>query len=416
VSRQESIILDIGSDYIAALRVGGGRDFLPENRAIRSFPEGFRNGAVVNLDQATRSLDSLLAELFRETADAMSKIKPKLNVNVVVGNPESKVFTYSSSIYFHGSSRSIQSQDVRAVIEQTRGVATLPLCEHILQSFPVSFVVNDIEGVKDPVGLDGSRLGVTLKILTMHFEEFKNIQKALDHAEIEAEAFYPKILTSSHAILTDQEKEEGALVIDIDHGSTFCTLWNHGEIVDSRALPLGDSFLVMEIAKEWSLNEKDAKKVKERYSSMNEALDFGDELIPLIIKGGEEKCTIRRQEFHEKFLAMSRKWLAILNEQLDGFVQETRCFYPSYVFLGSGVVSDHFLEFLNQQIGMNARVGVTRCIEAPQEILLNQSLIPSLGLLGWLREEEALTTRISGPQTLLQKTVGTARNWFSNYF
>ena len=192
--RQTEVVIYLGTQKAVAVEalLGHGEPRVLRH-AVEKNPDGFDKGMVTNLEKAATTLEKLLAKLAPERNEEFTPF-------VVLGNSKLKTYTFSSSQYYQGFQRVVSSQEIRSVVAQTRSVATLPLSEFVLQAIPDSFIVNDLEGVTNPQGLEAHRLGVRLKIYTMNFQEFKNIGRAFEAAEINIKGFFPKFLTVSEAV------------------------------------------------------------------------------------------------------------------------------------------------------------------------------------------------------------------------
>lgn len=368
-------------------------------------PDGFENGLVTHLEKASHTLEALAASL-----------PLRGPVFIVLGNAKLRTYQFSSSQYFQGLKRTITPYEVRSVVAQTRAVATLPLTEFVLQAFPESFLVDDMADVRNPLGLAAQRLGVQLKIFTMDFQAFRNISRAFEVAEIDVKGYLPKMLTLSEAVLTDEEKDEGALLVDFDEDGTSLTLWKNGFLKNSRVLPVGGKALSAALAGEWQIELRDAEKVKEKYASLASGLEFADELIPLVGRSGKNHYPVHRKTFHEKFLEAAKDWLKQIIEETEAFTREEKMLFPHLIFAGRETSWDGFLEFVEKQFSLHARTAATRKMEAPHELLVDPTLPAALGMYHWLaqcgREQEQLTE----PQGLFEKTFASARDWFSAYF
>ncbi|MDD5217003.1 MAG: hypothetical protein PHN49_02250 [Candidatus Omnitrophica bacterium] len=384
--------------------------------SVRFYPEGFNNGLVANLERAMYSIESLIQTLLSQVNSGVSKWHPGISVYVVLGNAKLKTFSFASSLCFQGFQKTIAPSDVSSVIDQTKSVATLPLSEHVLQTLPISFIVNDLEDIRDPLGLEAQRIGVRLKIFTMSFHDFKNISKVFETAEIEVQGYYPKTLTASSAILNKQERDEGGILIDISHHATFIILWKKNEIINTKVLEIGDRYLIDQIGKEWEIDYQDADRVKDRFGSLEMNLTFGDELIPLLMRDGKESLQVHRQTFHQKFLEHAKCWLEMILREAGQFASEERLYHPRYVFTGSGSSMDGFLEFLQKQFMLEGRIGHARRIEAAQDVLVNPALAGALGMLSWIAYEETERNNLYQPRGFFRKTLANARDWFSTYF
>lgn len=414
--KENFVVLCLGFRQIIALKGEVKGEVRLLDYKVFKDPAGFQNGLVSNLEKASQTIENVISDLLAET-DGQSILQRKaISVYVVLGNAKVKSYTYSSSKYFQAARRNVSSHDIQEVIDQTRSVATLPLSEFILQVIPVSFTVNDLNGVVDPIGLEAERLGVTLKIFTMEFESFRNILKVFELAEIDVKGYFPRTLTASQAILTKQEKHDGALLIDIGDEATFLTYWRKGELVHSHLINIGTIYLAQQISKEWQIELDDADKVLRSYGSMSQIIDFGDELIPLIVRNGQNGLPIQRQDFHRKYLELTEEWLGLVLREAENFSREERFFHPRYVFTGEGACFDGFLEFLQNKFQLYARLGHSHQIHASHELLVNPSMTAALGMLSWMGSEEASRTELAKRRGVIQKTLQGAKNWFSTYF
>lgn len=373
-------------------------------------PDGFQNGLVTNLEAAVNSIEDILERIY--PARGVRQIA----AYVVLGNSRLSTYSFSSSQYYQGFRRSISPHEVRSVIQQTRSVATLPLSEFILQAVPESFLINDMPGIRNPLGLEAHRLGVNLKIFTMLFQEFKNVANAFEAADIRVKGFFPKILTTSEAVLTEREKEEGVLVVDIADDMTQLVLWKGGCLAGTRVLPMGGKYLTQQIADRWKIEYHDAERVKERFSSLESEARFGDELIPLVDRNGTTPHTVRRQEYQEVFLGLARDWMAKIIDEVDRFAEEHKLLYPHFVYTGGGTSLEGFLEFLQRGFSHGGRIGCTRMMEAPTELLVDPALTSVLGMYCWLGTYEKNYRPFFEPQGFVERSLSSARDWLSAYF
>ncbi len=406
--KENIIVFYVGTRKLVAM-AGVLRDGEPRitGRTTMLYPEGFKEGLVANLERASNSLEKALKSL-NPPAEAAAY--------VVLGNAKLKTFTFSSSQYFQDATRVIASQDIVSVIDQTKSVATLPLAEIVLQTMPVSFLVNDLQDVSNPIGLEAQRLGVCLKLFTMDAQDFKNITRAFETLEIEIKDYFPKMLTASEAVLTDQEKAEGSLLIDIAGEATFLTLWYKGEIVQTRLAPYGGRYLSSQLANLWEIDLADAEKVKEQYGSLEPDLKFKEELIPLVDRNGKKGQQISRQKFHEKYLDLAKKWLEKILVEADHLARDEKVFHPHCIFTGGGSSPDGFLEFLQHNFSREGRIGLIRKMDIPNQLQVDPSLTSALGMYSWLSYSGSEKARLVAPQSFFGKTLSSARGWLSTYF
>ncbi len=406
-------IIYIGTHKLVALQVSlDGREPLVLKSSSQSDPEGFERGLVSNLQKASASIESLVSNLYER-----GQARPEsFSCHVVLGNAKLRTYSYSSSVYYQGVQRAIGPEEMRQVIRQTRTVATLPLTEFVLQAIPETYIVNDMQGIKNPVGLEAHRLGVNLKIHTMNFQDFKNIAKVFESAEMEVECYFPKTVAVSEAVLSEQEKTEGALVIDIADDVTSLVLWKDGSLVDTKSLPCGGAVFSSEIAAAWGIEVRDARKIKEKFGTFEIGTSFGDELIPIVDRTSDGHHQVRRQEFQDKFIEQGKKWFGGILDQADVFAKENNVLHPHYIYTGGGVHLQGFLEFLQKSFSRTGRLGLARQVDAPRELLVDPSMSAPLGMVKWFSAYDREQRQYFAPRGFFEKTLASAKDWFSAYF
>ncbi|HLD50592.1 MAG TPA: cell division FtsA domain-containing protein [bacterium] len=412
VQQENEVVIYVGTEKLIALEGSlEGREPRILRYAVLEDREGFDRGFVKSLDRAAASFEAVLKKLYEG-----AEVPEEPGVHVVLNNPKLQTYSFSSSQYFQGFHRAVSNQEVRSVVRQTRSIATLPLSEFVLQAIPESFLVDDLEGVRNPLGLEARRLGVTLKIFTMNFEDFKNISRAFEIAEINVKGYFPEVLAASSAVLTDPEKEEGALLLDLTEDSVHLALWKGGLLSATRVLDCGGRRLSSDIASKWKIELGDARKVKDQYGSFEIENNFKDEIIPLVERGDRGAYSIHRQEFQENFLEFGRAWLAEMLARADSFAEEKKILHPHYVFTGDGVLMNGFLEFLQAKFSKSARIGLPRRMELPAGLSTNPSFSAAVGLYRWLADSREDRENLLAPRGFIEKTMVSAKDWFSAYF
>ena len=203
------LALYIGTTKLVALRAAFGADgALRVENWQRKDPSGFDKGLVRDSELATDEIRDLLEKAAEDTEWFNRPLYG------VISNPAIKTYRVSSSVYFPGT-KVIGELDVDRVISQTRAVATIPLDEVILCSVPQEYLVNDLPEVKDPVGLEGRRLSVTLHLFTMPITAYQGLQRLFDRLEVETELLIPRGLASATLLLKEEEKRDGVLLVDV---------------------------------------------------------------------------------------------------------------------------------------------------------------------------------------------------------
>lgn len=409
IKKGKSIIVYIGARRIVSI-LGSTAENIPSVLRFqeRKFPDGFTDGLVTNLQNATTSVERVLSDLA-----PLSELE-KTPVYVVLGNASLRHHRFESSQYY-SAPRTVTAEDVRAVIQQTRSVATLPLQETVLTAVPESFVVNDMAGVKNPIDLEAQRLGAQVQLFSMDYQGLRNIVKIFEGLDLEVKGFFPKTLTVSEAVLKPENKKNGAVVLDFSDRYTQVILWKDQRIFATRFLPIGGAWLTEKLSEKYRLDPAEAENLKEKYGSLEPDTKV-EELIPLWSKAGQSREMIRRGDFHAFWLPLVKEWMTLIGNEVNQLLTEERVFHPDYFFTGGPVQMDGFLEWMQRECAVEGKIGVSHQLDATPEILRSSVLVPALGMLHWIEFFKRELEPLYVPRGVLEKSVLTAKTWFANYF
>ncbi len=409
IKKGKSIVVYLGARRIVAI-LGSTAESVPSVLRFqeRKFPDGFTDGLVTNLQNATTSVERVLSDLA-----PLSELE-KTPVYVVLGNASLRHHRFESSQYY-SSARTITAEDVRAVIQQTRSVATLPLQETVLTAVPESFVVNDMAGVKNPIDLEAQRLGAQVQLFSMDYQGLRNIVKIFGGLDLEVKGFFPKTLTVSEAVLKPEHKKNGAVVLDFSDRCTQVILWKDQRICATRFIPVGGAWLTEKLSEKYRLDPVEAENLKEKYGTVHGEIKK-DEIIPLWSKSEQSRETIRRGDFQDFWLPLVKEWMTIIGNEVNQMLTEEKVFHPDYFFTGGPVQMDGFLEWMQKECSVDGKIGVSHQLDTTPEILRSSVLVPALGMLHWIEYFKRELEPLYVPRGVLEKSVLTAKTWFSNYF
>jgi cell division protein FtsA len=299
----------LGSSRLALARV----DFsnLSRPRVLYFKTEAAKNFAVGR----TRDIENISAQVKRLFEDAELDNFPE--ITLILSHPLVRGYNFSSSI-FYAAPHTIEPEDVEEVIRQTRSVAMVPIRERIIQSVAQEFWVNDARGIHNPTDLEAERLGVSLRLLAIEAEDYRNIVKIFDRSEAEIETVLPKAYAASFAALEESEKRNGVLLLDAGGHSLDTVYFKDGMFSDSASLPWGGEILNQEMARRSHLGAGAIRRLKEEFGTFLEGA-ADEEMLPLE-EGGEERGALRRGELRAHLEA----GLATLWPRLDPVIERIR--------------------------------------------------------------------------------------------
>lgn len=215
---------------------------------------GLKKGAVVNIEKTVQSIRSSIEE-----AKLMAGIEELHEATVgIAGN---HIFCFNSSGVVPVKGKEITTADVDRVIEAAKAVL-IPSDREVLHVIPQEFKVDSTSGIKDPVGMCGTRLEVYVHIVTGKSPLIQNLVKCVEHAGLRATQVILQPIASSRSVLTNEEKELGVAIIDIGGGTTDLAVWKDGSLIHSQIIPLGGNHFTNDLAVALKIPHNEAERIK----------------------------------------------------------------------------------------------------------------------------------------------------------
>lgn len=234
--------LDIGTTKIAVIIAENtDSDELKIIGVGTSPSEGLRRGVVVNLDRTIRSIQAAIEEAERIAGVQIS------DVFAGIAGDHIRSINCRGVVAIAGQDNEITQADIRRVIDAAMAVA-LPIDREILHILPQEFIVDDQRGIKDPVGMSGVRLEAEVHIVTGAITSAQNIYRSIGRAGMKVMDLVLEPLASSYAVLAEDEKELGVIVIDLGGGTTDFAMFFEGCIRHTAVVGLGGKNVTNDIA------------------------------------------------------------------------------------------------------------------------------------------------------------------------
>jgi cell division protein FtsA len=202
---------------------------------------GLRKGVVVDIEQTTQSIKQSVAE-----AEKMADVVIDYVFAGVAGSHISSMNT-RAVVAVGGENAEITQKDVQRAIDAAKTFA-LPPNREIIHVLPRSFAVDEQSGIRDPKGMSGVRLEVDVHIVMGAVTWVQNLVKSCHRADLDVATIVLQPIASAAAVLTQDEKELGACLVDIGGGTTDIALFTQGAIVHSAVLPVGGLQITNDIA------------------------------------------------------------------------------------------------------------------------------------------------------------------------
>jgi len=260
MSKNEMVVgLDIGTTKIVA--VVGRKDEYGKLSIIGvgfAKSEGVRRGVVINIPKTTESIRTAIEE-----AELMCGHKIK-SVYVGIAGDHIRAINSRGVIAVSNKDKIITEEDVTRVIDAAKAIA-LPMDREILHVLPQEYVVDDQEGIKNPIGVSGTRLEADVHIVTGAVTSAQNIVNCIHQAGYEVADIVLEPFASSMAVLDEDERELGVGLIDIGGGTTDIAMFFGGSIRYTSVIGLGGEHLTNDISRGLRTSAVQAEEIKKKY-------------------------------------------------------------------------------------------------------------------------------------------------------
>ncbi|MFM7736532.1 MAG: cell division protein FtsA [Alphaproteobacteria bacterium] len=301
------VALDIGTHKTAVL-VAAVEDDALRVLGFGSAPtQGLRRGVVVNIDSTVHAIETAVRE-----AEGMADCEIH---SVVVGLSGNHVRGLNSHGMVPVRGGEIGMADVEHVLDAARAVA-LPADREVLHVLPQEYIVDDQDGVSEPLGMSGVRLEARAHVLTAASAAVANVVKCCNRASLTVSQVVLSPLASATAVLTDEERELGACVIDIGGGTTDVIVYRGGSVRHTAVLGLAGSQLTNDISAGLRSPAAEAERLKQRFASAIAASVPADETIEVPSVGGREPRILSRQILAEVVEPRIEEILTLVSREL----------------------------------------------------------------------------------------------------
>jgi cell division protein FtsA len=275
--------LDIGTKKVAAVIGEITEDKKLEVIGIGTAESrGLRKGVVVNLDSTSAAIKRA-----QEEAELMAGVEIDA-AYVGISGAHIRSFNSKGVIAVSGKDRKISREDIRRVIEQSKAVS-IPPDRQIIHVIPQEFVVDDQDGIKDPLGMSGIKLEVNVHIVTSAITSVQNLRACLERAGVHVQEIVLNQIASSLSTMTPDEKELGVGLIDIGAGTTEVAIFERGSLWYTSVIPLGGDNFTNDIAVGLRTPIPEAEKIKKKYGCIATPLPDDQESIEVPAVGRGRK-------------------------------------------------------------------------------------------------------------------------------
>jgi len=381
--------LDLGTTKVCAI-VGEVKDGgMIDIAGIGISPShGLAKGVVVNIESTVESIRKAVRE-----AEQMAGVEIRA---VYVGISGEHIKGVESKGVAAIKSREVGHADVARAIDTARSI-NIPGTQQILHVLPQEFIIDDLEGIKDPHGMSGTRLDVKVHIITGAVTAIQNIVKSCSRAGLHVigdPVLQP--LASSQAVLTPEEMEIGVAVVDIGGGTTDMAIFREGSLCYTGVIPVGGNLVTSDITVGLRTPTSEAEKIKIKYGCALASLVRHEEMIEVPTTGGRPPRLLSRQILCEIIEPRVAELFELVQQRLRSTGSED-LIASGIVLTGGTSLMEGMQDAAEKYLGMPVRRGTPRNISGLTNVVNSPVYATGVGLVLYGAEQEAaMPARLRG--------------------
>jgi cell division protein FtsA len=376
MSRKQHVVgLDIGTTKVCAVVGEADEDGEVHITGVGSTPSsGIRKGIVIDIDATTRAIEDAV-----DRAERMAGLTIA-TLNVGVSGEHITSTNSRGVIAVSRGDHEISAADVDRVIEAAR-MAALPASDReIVHMLPRGFVVDGHDGVRNPVGMYGSRLEVEAHIVTGTSTVLANLLKCVQRAGLDLDELVLEPLASAEAVLTQAERELGVVLADLGGGTTSVGVFAGGGLCHTAILPVGGHHITSDVAVGLRTPVAEAEKLKIRQGAASVADVHEGELIEVFNVGDREPRILPRKVLCEIIEPRLQEICSLLRLQVkrSGYGH----LVPAGIVLTGGTAQLRGIaKYVSEHLELPARIGVPEQVSGLIDAVASPVYATAVGLV-----------------------------------
>ncbi len=398
--------LDIGTTKICAI-VGEVTESGIDIIGIGTHPsKGLRKGVVINIETTVNSIKRAIEE-----AELMAGCEIS---TVYAGIAGGHIKGFNSHGVVAVKDKEIRQTDVDRVIDAAKAIA-IPLDREVIHILPQEFIVDEQDGIREPIGMSGVRLEAQVHIVTGAVSSAQNIIKCANRTGLNVADIVLEQLASSEAVLTEDEKELGVALVDIGGGTTDIALFSEGAIVHTSVIAVGGNHLTNDIAVGLRTPPHEAEKIKQKYGCAMASMVDRDETIEVPSVGGRSPRVLSRQVLCEIIEPRVEEIFMLVHREIQKSGYE-ELLASGLVITGGSTLLAGMPELAEDVTSLPVRRGVPQGISGLVDVVRSPMYATGVGLVLYGAQHQDQKHFRVRDDNVYGKVRGRMRAWLADFF
>lgn len=362
------LILDIGSSsvhgIIAAFNADEKKMEILDART-EPCPDGIKDGAVVGIRESARAIETLIRNLEENQNSQANGIIVSVRGSLIEAHNTTGNLRISET-----GSQKINDENMSAVTEAVKNATMLDYRHEIIQIIPKEYIVDNLPGIQDPIGLECSHLQMKALVIVASKSNMENIKNAVNIEGLQLSYGYNAL---GDTLVETSDKELGCILVDIGGMTTGIAVYINKIIQDIFELPVGSDLLTKDITKKFRTTQSESKRIKETYGAvLEEVLANPEEEFEYSVNSKTKKAT--RQELVDVIKPAIDKQLEFILYNLEKRNIDISALSGGVILTGAGTKMPGMLEAFEKAFDCGVKIANvnTDKIIVPQNILESQ--------------------------------------------
>lgn len=367
---------------------------------------GLKKGVIVNIDTTVQAIQKAVEE-----AEHMADCEI---TSVCVGIAGGHVQSFNSNGVVAIRDHEVSQADVDRVIEAAKAVP-IAADQRILHIIPQEFLIDNQEGIREPVGMSGVRLEAKVHIVTGAVSAAQNIVKCVHQCGLHVEDLVIEQLASSNSVISDDEKELGTALIDIGGGTADISVFTEGAIRHTTNIPIAGSQVTSDIAHALRTPTQYAEAIKIQHGVALARMANPEESIEVRGVGDRPARRLSMQTLAGVIEARYEELFSLIDQDIrnSGFANNLAA---GVVLTGGASKMPGVLELAEEVFRMPVRLGVPEGVTGMTDVVCNPAHATGIGLLRYQLKKRHEAVEMSPVEDDSRSIWRKMKSWFARHF
>ncbi len=366
---------------------------------------GLKKGVVVNINDTIESIVAAVREAEKSASMSIAA--------AYIGISGSHITAHMSSGTTRIKRRVVRQEDIVAALASARALA-IPEDQQILHALPQSFSIDNQEQVHDPLGMYGTRLDVAAHIITGSMSAVNNLISCCERAHVRVRGIMLESLASAHAVLSRDEQDVGAGIIDIGGGACDVAVYYHGAIRYTKIIPVAGTQFTRDIMIGLRTTLDDAERIKKQYGSASIHTPHKELSLNIACVDGIGTQEYTVADIHAIINARAQELFLLIKHEIERY--DVRRYMTSGLILtGGGSLLQGIDTVAREILDMPVRIGIPRGIDDVPLTAQSPMYATAYGLLLGAAKKSSSTLGVAN-DPMTRRIFATMRSWVTDLF